>query len=130
MKHGRQCLDGLCYCLVLAPQGSIIIKHFSRKLSHYNPRAAAGRQLETRHFYLQPCRILSRGSTIIQLNNCHLWLDGPIWLCLPQLQWPPPQFAFPSELPETKAVTLLTPAINTSPPLWKMYPSFTTLVRT
>ncbi len=44
----------------------------------------------------------------------------PPWLRLPPEQWPPPQFIVLTELPETKAVTLLAPALP-SPQFWETF---------
>ncbi len=76
-----------------------------------------------------PADILSRGSSTTNLNISHLWWEGPPWLRLPPEQWPPPQFTVLTELPETKAVTLLVPALP-SQQFWETFSSFTTLVRT
>ncbi len=76
-----------------------------------------------------PADILSRGSSTTNLNISHLWWEGPPWLRLPPEQCPPPQFTVLTELPETKAVTLLAPALP-SQQFWETFSSFTTLVRT
>ncbi len=76
-----------------------------------------------------PADILSRGSSTTNLNISHLWWEGPPWLRRPPEQWPHPQFTVLTELPETKPVTLLAPALP-SPQFWETISSFTTLVRT
>ncbi len=57
-----------------------------------------------------PADLLSRGvtATYLQVNN--LWWDGPPCLTSPPECWPMPQFIHPKELPEVRAVILMTPS--------------------
>ncbi len=57
-----------------------------------------------------PADLLSRGVTATHLQVNNLWWDGPPWLTSPPECWPMPQFIHPKELPEVRAVILMTPS--------------------
>ena len=79
-----------------------------------------------------PADLASRSSTALNLTESSLWWHGPLWLSLPDTQWPTSGVGSPPrELPGTKLVTLTT---NITPEpvwdYWTCYSSFSTLIHT
>ncbi len=75
-----------------------------------------------------PADLLSRGMSATNLQASTLWWQGPPWLKLPEKEWPTPQFTVPNELPEIKAVALLSLPVTNTAPIWEDFSSFHQLV--
>ncbi|XP_036340597.1 uncharacterized protein LOC118749948 [Rhagoletis pomonella] len=74
-----------------------------------------------------PADCASRGLTMAQLVDHHLWWHGPSWLSQPETSWPHPLLKVPEKLSESKPVQATTARIIPSD--WFILEKYSTLER-